>query len=72
MPRSLVWSGETKYPGVNKFAQQMKEAIMAVHDAIIAAQTNQVVQANKHRHPSTLKEDNLVYLWTKSLNLPKG
>ncbi len=72
MPRLLVWSGETKYPGVNRFAQQMKEAIMAAHDAIIAARTNQAIQANKCRRPSTLKEDDLVYLSTKNLNLPKG
>lgn len=72
MLRSLIWSGETCYLGVNAFAQRMKEAIMATHDAIIAAQMSQTVQANKHCCLSTLKEDNSVYLSTKNLNLPKG
>lgn len=45
---------------------------MATHDAIIAARMSQTIQANKHRCLSTLKEDNLVYLSTKNLNLPKG
>lgn len=69
---SLIWSGETCYLGVNAFAQRTKEAIMATHDAIIAARMSQTIQANKHRCLSTLKEDSSVYLSTKNLNLPKG
>nr|VWO95354.1 Uncharacterized protein [Ganoderma boninense] len=72
MPRSLVWSSESEYPGVRKFAQRMKEAIMAAHDAIISARIGQVVQANKRRRQATFQKDDLVYVSTKNLNLPKG
>ncbi|KAJ3000255.1 hypothetical protein NUW54_g6809 [Trametes sanguinea] len=72
MPRSLVWSSECEYPGVQAFAQRVKEAIMAAHDAIIASRTSQVEQANKRRRPATFQVDELVYLSTKNLNLPKG
>ncbi|TFK78874.1 hypothetical protein K466DRAFT_465631, partial [Polyporus arcularius HHB13444] len=59
-------------PGVSQFAQQMKEAIMAAHDAVIAARTSQVVQANKHRRPAPFKAGDLVYLSTKNLAVPTG
>ena len=72
MPRSLVWTSESEYPGVQAFAQQMKEAIMAVHNAIIEAHVGQVVQANKHRCPASFTEGDLAYLSTKNLSLPKG
>ena len=72
MPRSLVWSGESEYPGVRKFAQRMKEAIMSAHDAIISARVGQVVHANKRRRPAGFQVGDLVYLSTKNLSLPKG
>ena len=72
MPRSLVWSSESEYPGVQVFVERMKEAIMMAHDAIIGARAAQVVQANKHRREATFKMGDLVYLSTKNLNLPKG
>ncbi|RPD56920.1 hypothetical protein L226DRAFT_467926, partial [Lentinus tigrinus ALCF2SS1-7] len=62
MPRTLVWSSESEYPGVRAFAQRMKEAIMAAHDAIIAARVGQVLQANRHRRPAGFLEGDLVYL----------
>ncbi len=72
MPRSLVWNSDTSYPGVRAFAQRMKDAIMAAHDAIISTRVGQVLRANKHRRPASFKEGDLVYLSTKNLNLPKG
>ncbi|KAL7284480.1 hypothetical protein ACG7TL_001771 [Trametes sanguinea] len=72
MPRSLVWSSETEYPGIEEFARRMKTAIMAAHDAIIGARASQVVQANKRRRKAAFAIDDLVYLSTKNLNLPKG
>lgn len=72
MQCSLVWTSESEYPGVQVFAQQMKEAIMTAHDAIIEACVGQVVQVNKHRRPASFTKGDLVYLSTKNLSLPKG
>ncbi|KAJ3474431.1 hypothetical protein NLI96_g12462 [Meripilus lineatus] len=72
MPRSLIWEGESTYPGVQEFAERMKQAIMAAHDAIIAARVQQTKQANKHRRDAPFKENDLVYLSTKNLKPPKG
>ncbi|OJT02036.1 Retrovirus-related Pol polyprotein from transposon 17.6 [Trametes pubescens] len=72
MPRSLVWSNESEYPGVQAFAQRMKDAIMAAHDAIITARVDQVTQANRRRCPASFQVNDLVYLSTKNLSLPKG
>ncbi|TFK78920.1 hypothetical protein K466DRAFT_459881, partial [Polyporus arcularius HHB13444] len=66
MPRSLVWSGESDYPGVRTFALRMKQAVMAAHDAIIAARVGQTVQANRRRRPASFAEGDLVYLSTKN------
>ncbi|KAJ3474471.1 hypothetical protein NLI96_g12441 [Meripilus lineatus] len=72
MPRSLVWENDSKYPGVQEFAMRMKEAIMAAHDAIIAARVQQTKYANKRRRDAPFKEGDLVYLSTKNLRPPKG
>ncbi|KAJ3474054.1 hypothetical protein NLI96_g12674 [Meripilus lineatus] len=72
MPRSLVWENDFKYPGVQEFATRMKEAIMAAHDAIIAARVQQTKYANKRRRDAPFKENDLVYLSTKNLKPPKG
>ena len=45
---------------------------MAAHDAIIAARTSQVVQANRKRRPASFRVGDLVYLSTKNLAIPKG
>ena len=72
MPRSLIWSAESPYPGVQAFAARMKEAIMRAHDAIIGARVAQTEQANKKRRPATFREGEYVYLSTKNLTMPKG
>ncbi|OJA11280.1 hypothetical protein AZE42_13313 [Rhizopogon vesiculosus] len=68
----MLWESETEYPGVVKFAQGMKEALMHAHNAIIEAYVGQAKQANKHRRPATFKVNDLVYLSTKNLRIPKG
>ena len=45
---------------------------MAAHDAVIAARTGQVIQANKHRRPATFREGDFVYLSTKNIAVPTG
>ena len=45
-PCPLAWRREEVYPGVRKFAEDMKDAIMSAHDAIIASRIQHTVQAN--------------------------
>ena len=46
-PSPIIWKGEEVYPGVRQFTEKMKNTIMSMHDAIIALQIQQTVQANK-------------------------
>jgi hypothetical protein len=71
-PSPVLWENETEYPGVAKFAQGMKEALMRAHDAIIEARVGQAKQANRHRRSATFQVNDLVYLTTKNLRIPKG
>ena len=36
-PSPMIWKGEEVYPGVHQFAENMKDAIMSAHDAIITS-----------------------------------
>lgn len=67
----MIWNSQSECPGVRKFAENMKEALMKAHDAIIEAHSDQMHQANKHSLDSPFKEGALVYLSTKNLRLPK-
>ena len=69
---SLIWKSEDEYPGVQKFAENMKMAIMKAHDAIIASRIVNTIQANKKRAIANYSEGDLVYLSTKNISLPKG
>src|SRR6266446_3944542 len=61
------------YPGVNDFAQKVRENLMAAHDAIIHNRAAQIIQVNKKRCPDLpLRKGKLTYLSTDKLNLPKG
>jgi hypothetical protein len=71
-PSPMIWKGEEVYPGVRQFAEDMKEAIMSAHDAIIAARVQNTVQANRKRQMATFQEGDLVYLSTKNITMPKG
>src|SRR5258708_33837715 len=66
-PSPMVWKVEEIYPSVRAFTDWMKEAIMSAHDAIIAAQIQHTVQANKKRLPANFKHGDLVYLSTKNI-----
>lgn len=46
-PSSLTWKVEDEFPGVQKFAEQMKMAVMSAHDAIIASRIENTVRANE-------------------------
>ena len=71
-PSPMIWKGQEEFPGVRKFAEQMKLAIMSAHDSIIAARVINTVQANRKRASADYKVGDLVYLSTKNLSLPKG
>ncbi|CAG7852966.1 Transposon Ty3-I Gag-Pol polyprotein AltName: Full=Gag3-Pol3; AltName: Full=Transposon Ty3-2 TYA-TYB polyprotein; Contains: RecName: Full=Capsid protein; Short=CA; AltName: Full=p24; Contains: RecName: Full=Spacer peptide p3; Contains: RecName: Full=Nucleocapsid protein p11; Short=NC; Contains: RecName: Full=Ty3 protease; Short=PR; AltName: Full=p16; Contains: RecName: Full=Spacer peptide J; Contains: RecName: Full=Reverse transcriptase/ribonuclease H; Short=RT; Short=RT-RH; AltName: Full=p55; Contains: Re len=72
MPRSMLTTDETVYPGVRKRALEIREAILSAHDAILSARVKQTSEANKHRRPAPFAEGDLVYLSTKNLSIPKG
>ncbi|KXN92971.1 hypothetical protein AN958_09121, partial [Leucoagaricus sp. SymC.cos] len=59
--------------GIKKFADAALANLAAAHDAIIKARVFQTQQGNKRRLPEPdIKVNDLVYLATKNLNLPKG
>ena len=68
----MVWNAQDEFPGVRKFAERMKKAIISVHDSIIAARVVNTVQANRKRVAVSYKVGDLVYLSTKNISLPKG
>jgi hypothetical protein len=45
-PSPIIWNAKSEYPGVHKFAQDIKLAVMSAHDSIIEARIRQTVQAN--------------------------
>ncbi|KAJ3480531.1 hypothetical protein NLI96_g8282 [Meripilus lineatus] len=66
-------------PGVRQFMQQVRENLLAAHDAIIESRVNQTHFANKRRRNEgnefegyNITEGELAYLSTKNLSLPKG
>jgi hypothetical protein len=60
-------------PGVRTFAQNAIRNMAIAHDAIIATRVFQKHQADKRRRQEPpIKENDLVYLSTKNLSMPKG
>lgn len=74
MPRSMIWehASNEEYPGVRAYAQKVKYAIMSAHDSILAARVKQTRDANRKRRPAPFAKDDLVYVSTKNMSLPKG
>ncbi|KAJ3003961.1 hypothetical protein NUW54_g5037 [Trametes sanguinea] len=74
MPRSMIWDDTAKdeYPGVQSYAERVKNAVMSAHDSIIAARTKQTHDANRRRRPTPFVSGDLVYLSTKNISLPRG
>ena len=71
-PSPMIWNTQDEFPGVRKFSEKMKMAIMGAHGAIIAARVVNTVKANRKRAPANYKVGDLVYLSTKNKSLPKG
>ncbi len=72
LPQSMIFDTQSEYLGVQVFAQKMKDAIFAAHDAVLEARVKQVCQANKHRRTVPFAVGDLVYLSTQNLRLPKN
>jgi hypothetical protein len=74
MPRSMLWNAAraNEYTAVRVFAQKLKDAVMAAHDSVLEARVKQTRQANCHRREAPFGEQDLVYVSTKNMNLPKG
>ena len=65
-------STDTTFKGVKQFAQQAVWNLMDVHDTIIEHRIEQAHYSNKHHQPGVKYQINdLVYLSTKNLTLPK-
>lgn len=72
LPRSMIWSQDTGYPGVKKFMQNMKDTLLTAHDAILSARVKQTRIVNSRRKEAPFSIGDLVYLSTKNLSPPKG
>ncbi|OBZ66142.1 Transposon Ty3-I Gag-Pol polyprotein [Grifola frondosa] len=74
MPRTMIWDGadRNEYPGVRAYAQRVKAAIVAAHDSILASRVKQTRDANRRCRPAPFTKDDLVYISTKNISLPKG
>lgn len=74
IPRSMIWdtASKTEFPGVRVFAQRLKNAILEAHDNILDTRIKQTRDANRRRRQVPFKLDDLVYVSTKNITLPKG
>ena len=74
MPRSGQHiSTNTTFKGVKQFAQQALWNLIDTHDTILKLRAMQTHYSNKYQRPSVIYcEDNMVYLSTKNLALPRG
>jgi DNA polymerase III alpha subunit (gram-positive type) len=72
MPQSMVWNNDSEYPGVRKFVQKMKDAILVAHNAILMAHVKQTHLINSHHKEAPFSVRDMVYLSTINLTLPKG
>ena len=65
-------STDTTFKGVKQFAQQALWNLMDAHDTILEHRIGQMHYSNKHHQPGIKYQINdLVYLSTKNLTLPK-
>ena len=65
-------STDTTFKGVKQFTQQAVWNLLDAHDAILEHRIEQTHYSNKCRKPSVKYQINdLVYLSTKNLTLPK-
>jgi hypothetical protein len=64
---------DTTFKGVSQFAQQAQWSLMAAHNAFLEHHTGQMFHTNrKHCESEIYMAEDLVYLSTQNLTLPKG
>ena len=74
----MLWSGQhismnTMFKGVKQFAQQVLWNLIDAHDAILEHKVMQTHYSNKCQRPSVIyRENDMVYLSTKNLALPRA
>ena len=70
---NLLWNDSRKneYSRVRTFVQKVKDAILQAHDTILQVRVKQTRHTNRHRRVSPFKLNNLVYVSTKNMNLPR-
>ena len=64
-------SRKDEYSRVKTFVQKVKDAILQAHDTILQARVKQTRHANRCRRVSPFELNNLVYVSTKNMNLPR-
>lgn len=74
MPRPYLWDtpSSTEAKGIREFAENLREAVVTAHDAVLASRTKQIRDANRHRQPSPFHANDLVYVSTKNISFPQG
>ena len=75
MPRMIhnIPPSNLRAPGIKEFTEKALTHLIDAHDSIIESHIIQTAQANKHRRTDPkLKVNDLVYISTKNLRLPKG
>ena len=70
----MIWDQPPaeEFPAVRTYALKVKAAVMAAHDSILAARVKQTQDVNRRRHAVPFAKDNLVYVSTKNMSLPRG
>jgi hypothetical protein len=73
IPQNVVWNSPTdsEFPGVARFVQCVKHALITAHDSLIPTRVKQTRDTNRHRRPVPFKEGDLMYISTKNLSLKK-
>lgn len=70
----MIWEYalNNKYLGVCAYAQKVKFAVIAAHDSILEACIKQTRDANRKQRPAPFVKDDLVYVLSKNMLLPRG
>ena len=73
MLQNLLWNDLRKdeYSRVRTFTQKVKDVILQVYNTILQARVKQTRHTNKCRRVSPFELNNLVYVFTKNMNLSR-